>query len=273
MTATAETKALLDRFSKQYRETQTALIQRIERSVFGCAYGTTSWTTRDEADRVGKKLALGPGKRLLDVGTGCGWPGLYLAKITGCDVALLDLPFEGLRNAARRAVSDHIADRCWPVMADGASIPFRSGLFDAIFHSDVLCCLDAKRAVLVECRRVIGESGTMIFSVIAVAPGLSGRDHERAVEFGPAFIDSKLDYPTMLREAAWKITDRVDLSAGFLGTVRALLQQEERHADELIALRGEQSSSERVETIRSRLRGLELGLIRRDLYTATPVSS
>ena len=270
MTPTADTKALRDRFMMQYRETRSELIQRIERSVFGCAYGATSWTTRDEADRAGKMLALGPGKRLLDVGTGCGWPGLYFGTITGCDVALIDLPFEGLRNAARRAVSDRVADRCWPVMADGASIPFRSGGFDAIFHSDVLCCLDAKLAVLVECRRVIGESGIMIFSVISVAPDLSGRDYERAVGFGPAFIDSKLDYPTMLRDAAWKITDRVDLSARFLETVRALLEQEERYADELIELRGEQRSSERLASIRNRLRGLELGLIRRDLYTATP---
>ncbi len=84
--------------------------ERIERSIFGCAYGATSFTTRDEAENVGKMLALGPEKRLLEVGTGSGWPGFYLASITGCDVALIDLPFEGLRIAAARAAQFARAD-------------------------------------------------------------------------------------------------------------------------------------------------------------------
>ena len=41
---------LVDRFSDKYRYGQTELCQEIERNVFGCVYGATSWTTRDEAD-------------------------------------------------------------------------------------------------------------------------------------------------------------------------------------------------------------------------------
>ncbi len=111
MTPTPDKTALIDRFSERYQEGQADVIQRIERSIFGCAYGATSFTTRDEAENVGKMLALGPGKRLLEVGTGSGWPGLYLASITGCDVALIDLPFEGLRIAAARAASDRVSAR------------------------------------------------------------------------------------------------------------------------------------------------------------------
>ena len=35
--------------------------------------------------------------RLLDLGAGRGWPGLYLAVRTGCQVVLSDVPLEGLR--------------------------------------------------------------------------------------------------------------------------------------------------------------------------------
>ena len=68
---------LIGRFSDKYRHGQTALCQEIERNVFGCVYGATSWTTRNEADAVAKRLGLGPDTRLLDVGAGTGWPSIY----------------------------------------------------------------------------------------------------------------------------------------------------------------------------------------------------
>ena len=66
------------------------------------AYGADGYTTRAEADAIGRALELGPGDLLLDVGTGCGWPGLYLAATTGCRVVATDAPIEGLHRAARR---------------------------------------------------------------------------------------------------------------------------------------------------------------------------
>jgi len=39
-------------------------------------YGGTSWTTKAEADRVGRLLDLAPLDRLLDIGAGAGWPQL-----------------------------------------------------------------------------------------------------------------------------------------------------------------------------------------------------
>ena len=58
----------------------------------GCGYDVKGYTTRDEARQMSMLLGLQPGNRLLDVGAGAGWPGLYFAKETGCDVVLVDLP-------------------------------------------------------------------------------------------------------------------------------------------------------------------------------------
>jgi len=44
-----------------------AVMQELERSVLGCDYGGTSWTTRLEADRIARVLELDPKMRLLDV--------------------------------------------------------------------------------------------------------------------------------------------------------------------------------------------------------------
>ena len=77
----------------------------------------------------------------------------------------MDLPLSGLRIATERAVKDRISDRCRIAVADGSRLPFRDRSFDAVSHSDVLCCLRDKRGVLEACRRVIRDSGRMVFTV------------------------------------------------------------------------------------------------------------
>ena len=109
----------------------------------------------------------------------------------------------------------------------------------------------------------------MVFTVISVAPGLSSADHERAVESGPPFVESPAPYPTMLRQAGWEITDRVDLTAAYAETTRRLLREEEARADEVKELLGKAEFSERLAGRRTSIRVLEEGLIRRELFAAT----
>ena len=106
MPRTAEEHALSEPFARSYRHGQSVVMRTIEGAVFGRDDGGTSWATRGEAEDIGEMLALRPGKRLLEVGAGCGWPGLYLAGRSGCDVVLVDIPIEGLRIAAARAARD-----------------------------------------------------------------------------------------------------------------------------------------------------------------------
>ena len=63
---------LTERFAGDYRLGQAEIMREIERLVFGCDYGATSWTTRPEAQDVARLLALKPGSRLLEVGAGSG---------------------------------------------------------------------------------------------------------------------------------------------------------------------------------------------------------
>ena len=177
-----EERELSEHFADEYKQAQTPVILDLERAVCGCDYGGTSWTTRAEAEQMGRLMELTGGRRLLEVGAGSGWPALYLAGQTGCDVTLADVPYEGLRIAADRAARDPVDGHISLAVADGALMPFKADLFDAVSHSDVLCCLPAKRGVLNECKRVLHRGGKMAFTVIAIAPGLSSADHSRAVD-------------------------------------------------------------------------------------------
>jgi len=244
----------------------------IERAVCGCDYGGTSWTTRAEAERVGRLLALRPGVRFLDVGAGSGWPGLYMALITGCDVALVDIPLEGLRIAARRALAEPLAGACWIAVADGAALPLKNAGFDAIGHSDLLCCLQAKAAVLKECRRVVRADGRMAFTVISIAPGLSREDYRRAAQAGPLFKETAVPYPAMLEQTGWRITDQFDLSVEYAQAARQMLREEEARADALARVLGEAEFAEMLARRRRTVEALDRGLLRRELIAAKPAA-
>ena len=92
-----------------------------------------------EVEHLARLLDLAPGVRTLEIGAGSGWPGLFLARRTGCAVTLADLPREGLRVARRRSRRDRLMRRCPATVADAATLPFADASFDAVYHCDVLC--------------------------------------------------------------------------------------------------------------------------------------
>ena len=132
-----EPRDLLQEFDAHYRIVEEPVMLEIDREVIGSDYGATSYTTRQQADRLAGLLELGPGKLLLDIGSGAGWPGIHIAKSTGCEVMLTDLPLEGLRRAGHRLRDDGVGGAV--IAASGAALPFRDRVFDAFTSSDVLC--------------------------------------------------------------------------------------------------------------------------------------
>ena len=254
------------RFGESYRRNQLPVMLRIEESVCGCNYGGTSWATRREIDDIAEKLALRPGQRLMDLGAGSGWPGLYLAASSGCDIALVDLPPEGLVIAAKRAKADRLAGVCSVAAADGRALPYGDKRFDAITHSDVLCCLPGKQAVLAECRRTLADGGVMIFSVITVAPGLSEKDRARAIEIGPPYVAAATDYAEMSRLTGWTTVETADLTARFLESAKSFLEVDRDNQVDLAELLGEEDYRLRLEKDLDLIDAIARGLLRRDLH-------
>ena len=265
-----EERALFERFSKRYQLAPSELLKKIERSNCGCDYGSTSFTTVEQVKILAAKLALGPKKRLLEVGAGSGWPGLYLAQESGCDVTLTDLPIEGLHLAKERAVQDQLSGTSEMVAASGSALPFRAGSFDAISHADVLCCLVEKLAVLKACREVVNPQGRMVFTVILTTPGLSDSAYLKAVESGPSFVAAEDSYPNLIAAAGWDLVEQIDLSAEFLKTLQVMLENELLYADDLENLLGKEEALRRLTRTNESIYGLEHDLIKRELFHCAP---
>jgi 2-polyprenyl-3-methyl-5-hydroxy-6-metoxy-1,4-benzoquinol methylase len=126
-------------FQQRYGNRPSPTARQIEQRVIGGDWGANGFTTMAQADTLADGLGLSAADRLLDLGSGRGWPGLYLAARTGCRVVLADLPLEGLHVAADRAAEEGLAARTAVVVAAASGLPFRAGSFDAVIHTDVLC--------------------------------------------------------------------------------------------------------------------------------------
>lgn len=126
-------------FADRYAVERAEVNRQVERAVIGGDWGANGYTTMAQADELGELAQLGPATRLLDVGAGRGWPGLYLAKTTGTAVVLTDLPLEGLVSARRRAITERLDERVTVVVASAAAPPVPHASMDAVISSDVFC--------------------------------------------------------------------------------------------------------------------------------------
>jgi cyclopropane fatty-acyl-phospholipid synthase-like methyltransferase len=123
----------------RYAASGNAALVAAELEALGSDYQANGYTTVAQADELGRLLGLDQGQVLLDIGSGCGWPGLHLAARHGCSVISADPIDEGGDAARQRAIADGLADRSLAVRAEGAALPIRPESVDAVVHSDVLC--------------------------------------------------------------------------------------------------------------------------------------
>ena len=135
----------------------------------------------------------------------------------------------------------------------------------------MLCCLLEKPAVLDSCRGIIRDDGKMVFSVIFISPDLTPTDHARAIAGGQPFVDAEIPYPEMLRQTGWQITEHSDMTATYRLSVSRQLDKLEIHADEITVLFGEADAASEMARRRATLEALDLGLLRRELFSVVPI--
>ena len=253
-------------FEQQHERHTHPAIRALERDVLGCDFGGTSWTTKAQADQIPVALDLNSDSHLLEIGAGTGWPGLYMASLTGCDVTLLDIPVNALKHAQQRAIDEELAHHTRAVAASGEALPFADEVFQAIGHSDVLCCLPKKLTMLNECRRVAQTGAKMMFYVIAPGRGLSGQDLAEARQAGPPFVSVAANYVDLLALSAWTILQKTDLTDEYLRTLRRMVNGLEQQTGVLKDAFGSDEFRYQLQHRKRQIAAIENGLLEREMY-------
>jgi cyclopropane fatty-acyl-phospholipid synthase-like methyltransferase len=255
-------------FAGNYDLSKLPQIKKLEQLALGCDYGGTSWTTRQQIDSIMASLELESDSHLLDIGSGSGWPGLLLAKLSQCNVTLLDIPLNALQQAAERAAKDLMTKQVGIVSGSGTQLPFAEQSFDRISHSDVLCCLPEKFEFLQESRRVARRGARTHFSVILPAENLEPSEYDEVLATGPPFVGVNGNYSDLLRESGWQVSDCQDVTADYRHSLQRLVDGIFEHEEELAELLGEDDVVSKRKHREDQILLIERGLMRREAYAA-----
>ena len=155
------------------------------------------------------KLAARPGEVVLEIGPGAGRALARLARSVGVGGGAcgLDLSPGMLREARRRGSGVRL------LRGDGARLPFRAGVFDAVFMSFTLELFDTPEiaAVLRECARVLKDGGRVGVAALAQEGGSRGavRLYEWAHQTFPALVDCRpIRAARALEESGFRVRER-----------------------------------------------------------------
>jgi hypothetical protein len=123
--------------------------------------------------------------------------------------------------------------------------------------------------VLRATRRLLRPGGRTAYFTIFVAPGLSKRDHRRAVRLGPRAVRSSKEQAELLQAAGFVRPEVIDVTKDFLETTRRWLS----HALELEGgLRnslGDAVFDEQQASRQEMITAVEEGLLCRALFVGT----
>jgi len=142
---------------------------------YSCAYFETPETTLDDAQlakkrHIAAKLLVKGGQHVLDIGSGWGGLGLYLAEIAGADLTGITLSTEQLQVATTRAAEKGLTQSARFLLQDYRDI---NGPFDRIVSVGMLEHVGVKfyDTYFKRCAELLSEDGVMLLHAIGRSQG------------------------------------------------------------------------------------------------------
>ena len=163
---------------------------------------------------LGEGMGLGPGMKVLDVGSGVGGPQRSLARKFGASIVGLNISAYQLEKCAaynKKAGLDHL---CSVMPGDFMNIPAEEESFDAAYHVEALAHAPDKTAVYAEIFRVLRPGAVFAGYDWCVTPEYDGENPEhrelrQRIEYGNALpeIASFPDVTDGLRTAGFELIE------------------------------------------------------------------
>ena len=119
------------------------------------------------------------------------------------------------------------------------------------------------------CRRLLRPGGRIAYLTIFTTPGLSKRDHRRAVRQGPRAVASRREQAELLQAAGLVEVLETDVTADFLETARRWVNHASKFEGELRSTLGDTLFDEQQTARRAMIAAIEEGLLSRALFEGT----
>jgi cyclopropane-fatty-acyl-phospholipid synthase len=215
--------------------------------VYSCAVWEEGQTDLDAAqvaklDLVCRKLGLGPGVRLLDVGCGWGSLALHAAQHYGADVVGVTLSVEQARLARQRVAEAGLADRVEIRVQDYRAV--HDGPFDAI--SSVGMAEHVGRVAMPEyvadLFALLRPGGRLLNHAIAWSAGDTRWDRDTFISryvFPDGELLSLAETVAQVERGGFEVLDVEALRRHYALTLRAWVERLEKQWDAAVALTSE----------------------------------
>lgn len=208
---------------------------------YSCAYFETPDAGLEEAQIAKKrhlaaKLALAPGQKVLDIGSGWGGLGLYLASHADVDVTGVTLSEEQHKVSNARAASMNLSDRASFKLQDYRALKTQ---FDRIISVGMFEHVGVGhfREYFDKARQLLTEDGVMVLHAIGRfdEPGETNSWIQKYI-FPGGYIPSLSEVFPAIEKAGLKVTDVEILRLHYAETLKAWRERFLARRDEAVAL-------------------------------------
>lgn len=162
---------------------------------------------------AGERLGLGPGSRVLDIGSGIGGPARYLAYTFGCHVTALELQPDLHAIAVDLTQRSGLAARVSHICADALTYPFPDAAFDAVVSWLAVLHIPDRPRLCAKLARTLYPGGGCYIEDLCMRAPFSADDLRdvREVVFGISMTGAE-DYADDLRAAGFIDVTTTDLT-------------------------------------------------------------
>jgi sarcosine/dimethylglycine N-methyltransferase len=161
-----------------------------------------------------EQLSLGPGSRVLDVGSGIGGPARYLAHTYGCSVTALELQPELNAIAVDLTQRCGLADRVSHVCGDALVHPIPDATFDAVVSWLAVLHIPDRPRLFGRLARVLRPGGGCLIEDLCMRTPFAPKDLSdlRHVVYGMT-VTSIADYANDLQGAGFSEVVATDITS------------------------------------------------------------